>query len=188
MHDRATLHDTLTISVVESLFPPRDMMFVGVASRFSRHPASEVAFDSCLILSPLLDDSISCDEHAGVSVYSDCVIGNGGEVSVFTSSLIGETGLVPPEQFSSIWQNIRTVDERRARSVSLKSIAQSQAAKANWIATDHLLPMQQLLTLEDHIDCVDVVVCRLVADPDIIEETTELGDQKIEKWLKAEGL
>ncbi|MCR9222567.1 MAG: hypothetical protein NXH70_00735 [Hyphomonas sp.] len=160
---------------------------MGVASRFSLHPASKVAFDSCLILSPLSDDSSNDDDIARVSVRSDCVIGNGEEVSVFTSSLIGETGLVPPEQFSSIWQNIRTVDERRAKSVSLKSIAQSQAGDANWIATDHLIPIQQLLTLEEHIDRVDVVICRLVSDPDIIEEATRLDDKKTEKWLKQKG-
>ena len=150
------MHYNPTMSVVESIFPPEGVLFLGTAARFMIHPTSELNFKKCLVLSPLVEEASFDDSQPRISVRSDSAIGRPDETSLFTASLIGESGHVKPEKYSSIWQNIRTVEERVAETQTLDEIIGDGTESFNWIVTDNLNPLQQLESLEASVNQIDV--------------------------------
>lgn len=184
MRNQDPMHKNATMSVVESVFPPRGVLFLGAAARFAVHPVSELDFKKCVVLSPLVEDTSSEGFQPRTSVRSDCAIGGPDEIPIFTASLVGESGHIKPEKYAGIWQNIRTVEERVAKTEALKEIIADGNEDTNWIVTDNLIPLQQLESLEQKANRIDVVVCRLVTDPEILSGTPELSNESVEKWMQ----
>jgi len=107
----------------------------------------------------------------------------------FLASNPNEHGVIKPENFTDLWRNLKTQEERQIDSKTLESVLNSQntlAAPVNWCVIDCLPALQVIQGTGKFIEDLEVVITRAILKE---ERCSEIGASKneLDIFLASQG-
>ena len=107
----------------------------------------------------------------------------------FLASNPNEHGVIKPENFTDLWRNLKTQEERQIDSKTLESVLNSQntlAAPVNWCVIDCLPALQVLQGTGKFIEGLEVIITRAILKE---ERCSEIGASKneLDIFLASQG-
>ncbi len=112
-----------------------------------------------------------------------------GDKTFFLASNPNENGVIPPENLSNLWRNLKTKEKLQLDSTTLESVINSQntlAVSVNWGVIDCLPALQIIQGTGKLIESLDVIITRAILKED---RCTEIGATKneLDVFLGAQG-
>ncbi|MBE2260713.1 MAG: FkbM family methyltransferase, partial [Rhodobacteraceae bacterium] len=127
-------------------------------------------------------------EHPSWSAHSAFISDGDGEATFYVASNANESGALKPETLTRFWRNLRTIEERPARTVTLDTLLAGLAVGEvlNWAVVDCLPALPVLRGAEKLIAQADVIVARAFLDESQLPGE-EGGKSELDQFLTAHG-
>ncbi|MCB1944109.1 MAG: hypothetical protein KDI53_19015, partial [Candidatus Accumulibacter sp.] len=127
-------------------------------------------------------------EHPSWSAHSAFISDGDGEATFYVASNANESGALKPETLTRFWRNLRTIEERPARTVTLDTLLAGLAVgeALNWAVVDCLPALPVLRGAEKLIAQADVIVARAFLDESQLPGEAG-GKSELDQFLTAHG-